>query len=389
MNRTPLAAAAAAAFTVAPLAAQTFTDLTESRNVPQPFTSIFQVEAGAIGTIADDRDVSVGLDDDISWDARLYYRDEAFGSRKGTIAAYAGRDGLYASYADGKIVGDDTVTRFEFRGRPWMFYRDGFYRDDQLVPNGFYEGSDYEGYIGFGKEAQQSLYIEIGPFYRALDFRRSELTPVTFAEPEDFSAYGARIYLEQAALQMDRKRGLPREGHVITLNGEREWNDSEGGIGGGAFVTELPSAVWRLRGRLEWYIPGSDTTCWEVFALGGWHDEKDRIQSSEGQRPLGNQWADAQLRLRWSLSNSVTLTPYFNAQYSRVLAEDGFDSDREFFFGGGADLWIHFGERLSMQASYSYLDNENRPSISIDEDLHGQQMFYAGMALRIGTAARR
>lgn len=385
MNRTPLAVAVALA---APLSAQSFTDLTESRNAPQPYTSIFQVEAGAIGTIPDERDVTVGLDDGVSWDARLYYRDEAFGSRKGTLAAYAGRDGIYGSYTDGKIVGDNTTTRFEVRGRPWMFYRDGFYRDDKLVPNGFYEGSDYEGYIGFGKETN-GLFIEMGPFYRALSFRSSELTPVTFAVPEDFNAYGVRIYIEQAALQMDRKRGLPREGSVITLNGEREWNDSEGGIGSGAFVTTLPSAVWRVRGRLEWYIPGSDTTCWEVFAQGGWHDEKDRIQSSEGQRPLGNQFVDAQLRLRWSLSNSATLTPYFNAQYSHTLEEDGFDSDRLFFFGGGADLWIHFSDVLSMQASYSYLDNENRPSIRIDEDLHGQQMFYVGMALRIGRAARR
>ena len=385
MNRTPLAVAVVLA---SQLAAQSFTDLTESRNAPQPYTSIFQVEAGAIGTTPDDKDKSVGLDNDISWDARVYYRNEAFGSRKGTVAAYAGRDGLYASYADGKLVGDDTVTRFEFRGRPWMFYRDGFYRNDQLVPNGFYEGSDYEGYIGFGKMTQ-GLYIELGPFYRGLSFKASELTPVTFSLPENFNAYGARIYLEQSAVQMDRKRGLPREGHVITLNGEREWNDSEGNIGSGAFSTELPSAVWRLRGRLEWYIPGSDTTCWEVFALGGWHDEKDRIQSSEGQRPLGNQWVDAQLRLRLAVSNSITFTPYFNGQYSRVLEEDGFDADRKFFLGGGADLWVHFSDTLSMQASYSYLDNENRPSIRIDEDLHGQQMFYVGMALRIGHAARR
>lgn len=377
-----------AACTSGPLFAQSYVDLTESRNAPQPYASIFQIEAGAIGTIPDDRDVAVGLDDDISWDARLYYRDEAFGSRKGTVAAYAGRDGIYAGYADGKLVGDDTITRFELRARPWMFYRDAFYRDEQLVPNGLYDGSDYEGYIGFGREAQQGLYIEIGPFYRQLDFRPSDLTPVTFTVPEDFAAYGVRVYLEQAALQMDRRRGLPREGHVLTLSGEREWNDSEGEIGAAGFTTTLPSAVWRGRGRLEWYIPGSDTTCWEVFANGGWHDEKDRIQNSEGQRPLGNQWAEAQIRLRLSLSNSITLTPYGVGQYSRVLEEDGFDANREFFFGGGADLWFHFSDQVSMQASYSYVDNENRPSIRIDEDVHGQQMFYLGMALRLGSSRR-
>ena len=372
----------------APLFAQSFAELTEQRNGVQPYASLFQIEAGAIGTIADENGLATGLDDEISWDARLYYRDEAFSSRRGTLEAYAGRDGMFAGFQDGKMIGDDTVTRFEFRARPWMFYRDGFYRDDTLVPNGFYDGSDYEGYVGFGREAQPGLYVEIGPYYRKLDFERSRLTPVTFAVPDGYSAYGGRLYLEQSSVQYDRRRGIARDGFVLSITGEREWNDSEGAFGADGFQTSLPSAVWRARGRLDWYIPSSDDVCWEIFGNGGWQDEKDRLQNTEGQRPLGNQWADVQLRLRFHLGDSMTLTPYVQGQYSRLLKEDGFGSTKDFFFGAGVETWMHFSDALSLHAYYSWLDNENRPSIRIDEDLHGQQMFYVGMVLRLGATRR-
>ena len=373
-----------------PLAAQSFADFIEQRKPSQPYAKILQVEAGAIGTDVDDRDATTGLDRDISWDARLWYRNEAFSTRRGTLEAYAGRDGLFAGFQDGKIVGDETVTRFEFRGRPWQFYRDAFYRDDQLVPNGFYDGSDYEGYVGFGKEAQQGLYVELGPFYRKLDFQRSNLTPsaAQFTIPDGFNAYGARLYLEQSTLQFDRRRGTVRDGYSLTLCGEREWNDSSGEFGSSAFATELPSAVWRLRGRLDWYIPASDSVCWEVFATGGWHDEKDRLQNTEAQRPLGNQWGDVQVRLRFDLGQSISLAPFVQGQFSRLLNEDGFSSSKNLFWGGGAESYIHFGEVVSLHAWYSYLDNENRPSIRIDEDVHGQHMFYLGMVLRLGATRR-
>lgn len=370
------------------LLAQSFADLVETRNGASPFASILQIEAGAISTIAEDEEPGLGLEDGTSWDARVWYRDEAFGSRRGTIEGYAGRDGLLVSYADGKLISDDTVTRFELRARPWMFYRDGFYRDDRLQKNGFYDGRDWEGYVGFGREAQPGLYVEFGPFYRKLDFSSSRLTPPTFRVPGDFAAFGGRLFLEQSTVKHDRRRGLPQSGYVFTLVGEREWNDSSGAFGADGFRTELPSAVWRARGRLEWYITGSDAACWEVFANGGWHDEKDRLQNTEGQRPLGNQWADAQLRLRLHLRQSLTLTPFVGLQYSRLLREDGFSSDREFFFGAGAEAWWHLSSALSAHAWYSWVDNDNRPSIRVDRDVHGEHMIYAGMVLRFGAARR-
>lgn len=384
-----LTRAIAAVCLAAPLAAQSFADMIEQRKSAQPFAKVLQIEAGAIGTEPDDGNVETGLDRDVSWDARVWYRNEAFGSRRGTLEAYAGRDGLFAGFQDGKLIGDDTVTRFEFRGRPWVFYRDAFYRDDQLVPNGLYDGRDWEGYIGFGKETQ-GLYIELGPYYRKLDFQRSDLTaaPSQFTVPDGFNAYGFRAYVEQSTLQFDRRRGSVREGYALSLCGEREWNDSQGEFGSAAFLTELPSAVWRLRGRLDWYIPATESICWEVFASGGWHDEKDRLQNTDGSRPLGNQWGDVQVRLRFDLGQSFSLAPFVQGQFSRTLTEDGFGSDKNLFYGGGAEFYLHLADPLSLHGWYSYLDNENRPSIRIDEDLRGQHMFYLGMVLRLSSTRR-
>ena len=378
----------------APVVAQSFQDMVDSRNAAQPYSSIFQVELGAIGVSSDSAGVDAeqrGLGDEISWDAKLYYRDEAFGSRRGTLEAYAGRDGIFAGFTDGKLIGDDTVTRLELRARPWMFYRDGFYVDDELRPNGFYEGSDYESYLGFGREASDGLYIEFGPYYRRHEFRASDRTNVAgniFTLPEDFDSYGGRLYLEQRAVQMDRRRGMPQQGFVLTLVGEREWIGASQPFGTALNTTSLPSAVWRARGRLEWYIPGSDSFTWEVFANGGVQDERDRVFNFEGQRPIGNEWGDAQVRLRWMIGDSVTITPFVHAQYSTVATEDGLGSTSDFFLGGGAETYWHLGQTFSVHGYYSFLDNENRPSIRIDEDLRGQHMFYLGVIMRFGASRR-
>jgi hypothetical protein len=371
--------------------AQSFQQLVDSRNGANPYSSLFQIEAGAIGALTQGGDASDelrGLDDTVSWDGHVYYRDEAFGSRRGTLEAYAGRDGIFTSFQDGNIIGDDTVTRFEFRARPWVFYRDGYYEADELRQNGFYNGSDYEGYVGFGREAQDGLYIEIGPYYRQHDFERSDLTFPNYVLPESFAAYGLRTYLEQRAVQMDRRRGLPQQGFVLTLVGEREWNDSTQAFGLDGFTqTRLPNSAWRARARLEWYIPASDSATWEVFVNGGIHDEKDRLQSIQGQRPLGNQWGDGLLRLRFHLGQSMTLTPFANVQYSRTSKQDG-GATKDFFVGGGMETYVHFGQSLSLHAWYSFIDNENRPSVSIAEDLRGEHMWFIGMVLRLGASRR-
>lgn len=107
-----------------------------------------------------------------------------------------------------------------------------------------------------------------------------------------------------------------------------------------------------------------------------------------GAAPARHQWADAQLRLRFHLGQAISLTPFFQARYSRLLDEDGFDSSKEFFFGGGAELYWHWSDSLSLHSWYSFVDNDNRPSIRVDGDVRGEHMFHLGMVLRFGATRR-
>ncbi|MFM1873684.1 MAG: hypothetical protein RL398_3106 [Planctomycetota bacterium] len=373
----------------APLVGQNFVDLTEVRFAPRPYWSVLEIEAGMIGTMADDKESTLGLDNDLSWDGHIYYRDGGGAAGRGNqLEAYAGRDGVLLSLADGELIGDDTTSKLELRARPWMFYRDGYYAGDSFVGEGLYEGSDYEAYAGFGRLAQGALYVEMGPYYRWNRFSRSDLTRPDFAVPDDYNAYGGRLYVEQANVEMDRRLGVPMEGFVITLGGEREWNDSDGQIGRAGFSSSLPNAVWRAKGRLEWYVPTSDELVWEIFALGGWQDELDRVRNTEGQKPLGHIWGDAQIRLRLQFSDTFTLTPFAHGQYSQLDSDEPGASNDKFFFGGGVESYLHVSDSIALHAFYSYLDNESRPSIRIDEDLHGEHMFYIGLVTRFGASRR-
>jgi hypothetical protein len=242
-----------------------------------------------------------------------------------------------------RVVSDEiTVVPF--------FIADGYYTRDGFVGEGLYEGSDYEAYAGFGRVAQGALFVELGPFYRWNRFERTGLTRPDFQVPDDYEAYGGRIYIEQANVQMDRRLGMPQEGFVLTLAGEREWNNSDGQIGRTGFASSLPNAVWRARGRLEWYVPSSDATTWEIFATGGWQDELDRVRNTEGQKPLGYIWADAQIRLRVQLGDSFTVTPYVHGQFSKVDSQEPSAKGDEFFFGGGVESYLHLTDALALHA---------------------------------------
>jgi hypothetical protein len=43
---------------------------------------------------------------------------------------------------------------------------------------------------------------------------------------------------------------------------------------------------------------------------------------------------------------------------------------------------------VAVRALWSYVDNDNRPSIRVDRDVHGEQMFYVGMMVRLGAVRR-
>jgi hypothetical protein len=379
-----LAAAAAA-----PLGAQTFDDLTWFRNQEMPYTQVLQFKGGLAGAMASGSDPAAGLDDVSAFNGSAWYHDENFGTKQGTLDAYAGLDGLYGGIRDGRLLGGQTVSRLELKVRPFQFWREGFYRGNQFVPVGRYQGRDYEAYLGFGKEAAQQLFVEAGPYYRRNQFSRTGETPVNYIVPNDYNAYGARLFVEQRTVQTDRRSGLPVGGFDFVLIGEREWNDSNGAFGvNSGFTTELPDSVWRARSRFELYVPQSSDTTWEVFGSAQLLDEKDRVIEYEAQHPQGNFWVDATARLRILFSESLSISPFVQGQYTRILHEDGSGSDKKFFWGGGAEMWLHFSETVSMNAWYSYLDNESRPPVSIVNDVHGQSMFFAGFVLRIGATHR-
>jgi hypothetical protein len=357
------------------------------RNQRLPYSQLLQIEAGVLASKAAEEDPAAGLADEVAWDGSIFYHDDQFGVRTGQLDVYAGRDGICASLRDGRMQSGDTVSRLQLSGRLWPFYREGFYRGDSFVPTGQYEGNDYEGYLGFGRLAGEDLFIEFGPFYHMYEFDRNEATAANYVIPEDYDAYGIRMHLEQNNVQLDRRSGLPREGFLATAVVEREWNDSDTTFGVvSGFQTRLPSAVWRLRGRMEWYLPQASDGAWEIFASGQFVDEKDRVVQYDAQHPQGNLWVDAQLRLRLPVAESFTLTPFVHGQFTRILDETGSSSDQEFFFGGGVETWLHFSDAVSFNAWYSYLDNESRPPVSIDEDLHGQHMGFAGLVLRFGAS---
>ncbi|GAB4153738.1 MAG: hypothetical protein Fur0037_22510 [Planctomycetota bacterium] len=391
MSRQPLCTAIVCLSILGLARAQTFDDLSMIRNRPSPYSSVLQLRAGMIGDFAKKEKPAFGLKDETGWDGSVYYRNDTFLGRPGTTELYAGRDGAFLSLHDHTLVGNETSSVIELKSRYFSFFREGYYRDGDFVPTGRYEGGDYEAYLGFGRPIAQDMRMELGPYYRKNRFSRSTDPSIVqnFTIPEDYTAYGFHVFLEQSTVQLDRRLGTPTQGFLLTVVADQEWNDSSGPIGQtGVFETELPSSIWRLRGRLEWYLPQSDSSVWEVFATGAYSDEKDRIVNYEAQHPQGNAWADVQLRYRIMLGDSVTLTPFATGQFTRILDELGTSSDKEFFLGYGAETWIHFSESLSMNAWYSFVDNESRPSVSVDDDRHGQHMFYAGMVARFGGQRR-
>ena len=280
------------------------------------------------------------------------------------------------------------MTRLQFSSRIWPFFREGYYDDRVFVPTGQYEGEDYEAYLGFGREAAQDLFVEFGPYYRRNQFDRNDRTDPQYIEPGDYAAYGMRIFLEHNTVQLDRRSHAPRDGFILTVVLEREWNDSDDRIESDRWKSELPKAVFRGRGRMEWYIASGSDSAFEVFATAAMADEKDRIVNYDATRPQGDIYGDVQLRYRLPLGDWFSVSPFVQAQYVQAVGEDGRGGTEEFFVGGGAEGFVHFSEVISLNAWYSYLDNESRPSVSIQDDIRGEHMFYAGMILRFGGSRR-
>jgi hypothetical protein len=367
------------------LLAQSYDEMNIVRNRVYASDKMFEIKAGMIGEVPSTTDRTVGLENELGWDGHLYYRGDSLTGHTGKTEVYAGRDGAILSTRDGNLVGGENTSRLELKARYFPFYREGFYRGHDFVPVGQYEGKDYEVYLGFGKPASEDVMLELGGFWRRNNFSRNADTAVNYVIPDNYNAYGVRLYGEQTTLQMDRTRGVPHDGFQATVMVEHEWNDSSRlfGVSGG-FQSELPTAVWRGKGHLEWYIPGTDTITWVVYADGQWTDQTDRVINYDAQHPQGNLWADGELRMRWFISDSFVLTPFFQGQFTRILDETGVHDNQKFFAGGGFEMDLLISRAITMNFWYSYLDNESRPPVSTSNDHHGENMFFAGVIMHFG-----
>ncbi len=189
---------------------QLYDDLTFVRNRPSPYTTVLEARAGLIGGFPDEEDSSVGLESNYGLDGYGYYRSEGFGSGSGLLQAYAGRDGAYLGLVNKELVGAQNLSRLELTYRYFPFYREGFYRSDNFVPTGQYEGEDWGASLSFGRSASEQLLVEGGLFYRSFSFDRNSQTALNYVVPEDYEAWGANLWLEHNTLVLDRDTGLPR-----------------------------------------------------------------------------------------------------------------------------------------------------------------------------------
>ena len=368
--------------------AQTFRDLTTYRNKPSQFAEVFQVRAGVLGGVVGDKNPAAGLNDKIGWDGHIYYRNDRFAEREALLEAYAGRDGAVINLIEGALAADGQ-SRLELTSRYFQFFREGFYRDGDFIATGRYEGSDYGVGLYVGREIAPELRIEFGGFYRRNEFDRNETTAANFEIPDNYNAYGGRVFLEQSTLQLNRLTGRPADGFIMTVVGEREQNDSDSRWGvDGVWETRLPDGLWRARAQLEYYLPASESSAWAIKVKASISDRDDRVNNYDAYQPLGDLWVEGRVGYQIEWGPEFVITPYALGQYLRVPKENGLTSDAEFFFGGGVDMALDFGDSLGLVAEYSYLSNESRAPISTSEDTFGEHQFFAGFQARFGSRRR-
>ena len=363
---------------------QTYRELTFVRARPQAAPNLLEVEAGGAWGFPEDKDPSIGLDDKVGFDGHVYYKHEKIGGRDTNLDAYFGRDGFYLGTVNQQIAGQGNLTRLELAGRLWPFYREGFYRGSDFIPTGRYEGRNYSASLSVGRQLQPGVQLEFGGFYRRNQLSRNRDTAASYTQPEDYDAYGGQAWFEQGTLAYSQRHSRPEGGYIMTLGVEREWNDSNGTIGvAGGWQSTLPSAIWRGRGRLEWYTTGESGTV--VLKLdGSLSDSEDRVYNYDAQKPIGHTYVDLDLGFRFDFGESLFLTPAFKGEWVRILDEFGTSTKSKTFIGFGLRAELDLSNAATVIADYSYLGNESRPPVSISEDTFGEHQLFASLRLRFG-----
>ncbi|MBI5852044.1 MAG: hypothetical protein HZB39_13610 [Planctomycetes bacterium] len=365
--------------------APSYRDFELVRERPTPWRTGFVVRGGIAGTIASDEDPALARESVTSFDGFAWFRGDHLGDRDAQVDLYAARDGVIASIRDGRR--EETGGRLELGGRFFGKWREGFYRGDDWVPTGQYEGRDYGAYLGFAAPVAEGMSGEIGPFWRRYDFTRGDQTLSTYAIPDDFDAFGGRAQFQHESLAFDRQYGRPIEGFLLAGRIEYERNGSNDPFGTALWTSTLPNAFWRGWGHLEWYFPQDESTVWEWQLDASLSDEADRIHNYDASKPMGHLWVDTSLGYRMGFGE-IALTPSARGQFTRSVDEAGVATNDDLWFGGGLHLDWQLGETFVFIADYSYLNNPNRPTVSFDRDVGGEHQFFAGLEARFGTAMR-
>lgn len=393
---TPRAAVPAALLVLAGgLAAQitalspNYRELSFSRNRSTNYSELLLIRGGLGGQVAAGEDKDVGKESDFVPDGQAWLHTEGFGAKTSALDAYAGRDGVYAGIREGDIVGDGNIGRLELTGRFFPFYREGFYRDDSFISTGRYEGKDYGAALSVGRLLRDDASLEVGAFYRWYKFERNEQTPANYVIPDDHETYGGQAWFEQRTLQFNRQTGRPEQGYLATIGAVAEWNTSKQRFGiPGNYESQLPELVYRGRARLEWYFPQGQDNTWEFILDGSLSDSQDRVFNYDATKPVGHTYVDADLRYRLELGGGIYLAPMLKLEFIRILEQTGAGTQNKFFYGGGLYGGMDFSDALGLVLSYSYLNNESRPSPSWNEDLYGEHQFFIGVELRLMATQR-
>jgi hypothetical protein len=371
---------ALAAVVASALPAQSYRDFMLVRNREQSLQSLLQFRLGLMGGVAEDEDKVNGNEDGYSAGGFIYYHQKRAMGGKWAVDGYAGRDGIYVGIKDEVFPGKQEQSRLEFFGRPFSFYREGYFDDGDFISTGRYEAKDYGARVAFGQELDHKLRAELGPFFHSYSFDRNNDTAADYTIPDDYNAYGARLTVEHNTLTMSRAHGLPEQGYLVTLAGEREQNDSSRKFGVvGGFESTLPSGLWRGEGHVEFYHTDAGGGTWEVTLDAQFTDEEDRVYNNDADKPNGNLWVDGVIGYRLSFQDSLFITPFGEVQFLRALDQDGGSSDNDTFFGGGVNIAYAFGNGVALVASYSYLNNPSRPPVKFDQDTFGEHQFFVGI----------
>lgn len=360
-----------------------YSDLVLVRNRRWAKPSFIEVRAGAVAGFAGSEDAARLAEDEIGPEGHVYIRQQKAFGRDARFDGYVGTDGAYVGLTEGDPQKTPGYSRLELFGRQWgHFIREGFYTSDDFVVVGSYRATDWRARLSFATRVSDTLRGEISGFYGRNSFDEYSKTDTAFTIPDDYSAYGVTLTVEDNTVQFDRQSLLPYRGYVLTAWITREWNDSDRLFGIVGRESSLPSAVLRGGAHLDWYLPYTNSMTFIATVDGAIAPEDDRIWIYDASKPVGEIWVDGRLDLRLLLGGPFTFTPGVRAQWVRIDDQFATTTDDKFFFGAQTALRADFSENFALALEYSFLNNESRRPVSLSNDSLGEHRLWFGFEFR-------